>query len=174
MKRRAFMGSLGAGLVSGLAPRILRRGLAKASPTNAETPSPSAFPKIVHHGMVLGGLPNHPTARRTSFHTSSVLSCNWTASHCLLLASMDEQGGPDLCVGNDAFVFEKLSDIKAENAIPINRVETHYKFKTAEGYGFRRNIHSRARSFPWERGWRMAGPIPAAGDGDTPIRLRGV
>lgn len=34
---------------------------------------------------------------------------------------MDEQGGGDLCVGNDAFIIQKLSDVAAEKAIPINR-----------------------------------------------------
>jgi len=48
-------------------------------------------------------------------------------SHCLLVTNLDEQGGPDLCVGNDAFVFEKLSDIKPEKAIIINRSEPEYK-----------------------------------------------
>ena len=47
-------------------------------------------------------------------------------THCLLVSSLDEQGGPDLCVGNDAFVFEKLSDIKPEQAIIINRAEPEY------------------------------------------------
>jgi len=34
---------------------------------------------------------------------------------------MEEQGGPDLCVGGDGYVFRKLTDIKPENAIVISR-----------------------------------------------------
>lgn len=48
--------------------------------------------------------------------------------HCLPVASMDEQGGPDLCVGNDAFVFSKLSDIRPDAAMVINRGEPNYNW----------------------------------------------
>jgi hypothetical protein len=36
---------------------------------------------------------------------------------------MDEQGGHDLCVGSDAFVFGSLGEIEAGRAIPLNRAD---------------------------------------------------
>lgn len=60
----------------------------------------------------------------TSYELGSCFQLDDT--HCLLVSNLDEQGGPDLCVGNDAFVFEKFSDIKPEKAIIINRAEPEY------------------------------------------------
>lgn len=53
-------------------------------------------------------------------------------AHCLLVASMDEQGGGDKCVGNDAFIFSKLSDIKEDKAIPLNWPLLDYTLKNGE------------------------------------------
>jgi hypothetical protein len=60
----------------------------------------------------------------TSYELGSCFQLDDT--HCLLVSNLDEQGGPDLCVGNDAFVFERLSDIRPEKAIIINRAEPEY------------------------------------------------
>jgi hypothetical protein len=49
---------------------------------------------------------------------------------------MDEQGGHDLCVGNDAFIFEKFSDIIEDKAIPLNWPEPKYCLKDSSGTGF--------------------------------------
>jgi len=54
------------------------------------------------------------------------------ATHCLLVASMDEQGGGDKCVGNDAFIFSKLTDIREDTAIPLNWPFLDYMLKNGE------------------------------------------
>jgi hypothetical protein len=40
---------------------------------------------------------------------------------------MDEQGGGDMCVGNHGFVFERVEDIRAEAAIPLNWPDPNYR-----------------------------------------------
>jgi hypothetical protein len=91
----------------------------------AATPTTSncGFKKIVPHGKILGRPSSQPEGTRNIVSYEMGPCFQLDRTHCLLVASMDEQGGPDLCVGNDAFVFEKLSDIKAERAIPVNRPE---------------------------------------------------
>jgi len=84
--------------------------------------SPAAlFHKIVHHGLILGKSAKKPEGTKgiVAYELGNIFQLDRT--HCLLVASMDEQGGPDLCVGNDGYIFEKLSDIKPEKAIPLNR-----------------------------------------------------
>jgi hypothetical protein len=49
---------------------------------------------------------------------------------CLLAAGMDEQGGGDLSVGNDAFVFRSLDEIREDRAIPLNGPEPEYCLKS--------------------------------------------
>ena len=165
MKRRSFIRSAGAGLAAGFLPGVLRSGEAAGLAGFAGAPQQAAFPKIVHHGMMVGRPVKQPegTTNIVSYEIGAVLQLDRT--HCLLLASMDEQGGPDLCVGNDAFVFEKISDIKAENAIPINRVETHYKLQTAEGYGFLAKYPLNGGIIPLGARLPDGRPHPAAGTG---------
>lgn len=83
--------------------------------------------------------------------------------HCLLVSSIDEQGGPDLCVGNDAFIFTKLSDIKAENAIVINRAEPD--FKSGTHTGFLAKYHCSGCFVPLGALLPNGKPHPAAGTG---------
>src|SRR3954467_14349440 len=82
--------------------------------------------KVIPRGMLLHAPTTQPACSKlpTSYELGSCFQLD--DRHCLLVSSLDEQGGPDLCVGNDAFVFEKLSDIKPEKAIIINRAEPEY------------------------------------------------
>ena len=81
---------------------------------------------------------------------------------CLLVSGMEEQEGPDLCVGNDGFIFKHLDDIREENAIIINRGEyvsidgeQAYIIKTPMSGGF----------VPLGETLEDGSPHPAAGKG---------
>ena len=82
--------------------------------------------KVIPRGMLLHVPATQPACSKlpTSYELGSCFQLDDT--HGLLVSNLDEQGGPDLCVGNDAFVFEKLSDIRPEKAIIINRAEPEY------------------------------------------------
>ena len=96
----------------------------------------SGIKRLVAHGQILK-TPEGKVEGTSGNVTYELGFCvQLDASYCLLIASMDEQGGGDLCVGNDAFVFERLSDISPERAIPINRVDPNYKLKHSEGHTF--------------------------------------
>ena len=53
----------------------------------------------------------------------------------LLTASLREQGGHDFAIGNDGFIFKDLSEIDPKRAIPINRLDPNYRFKSGKGSG---------------------------------------
>lgn len=98
--------------------------LAQAPPQPGQ-PFPG-IKKIIPRGMLLHVPAKQPACSKlpTSYELGSCFQLDDT--HCLLVSSLDEQGGPDLAVGNDAFVFEKLSDIRPERAIIVNRAEPDY------------------------------------------------
>src|SRR3954452_6104784 len=113
-----------------LALFIIHRGQATAQ-TNGRTTTKSGqqsagIKKAIPRGMLLHVPARQPACSKlpTTYELGSCFQLD--TSHCLLVGSLDEQGGPDLCVGNDAFVFEKLSDINPEKAIIINRAEPEY------------------------------------------------
>lgn len=81
---------------------------------------------LVRHGRILRGPATQPAGTTHPVAYELGLCLQLDAKTCLLLASMDEQGGGDLCVGNDAFVFERLEDIVPERAIAVNRADPHY------------------------------------------------
>jgi hypothetical protein len=121
--------------------------------------------KIVEHGAVLT-VPAGHIAGTTGNVTYELGFCvQLDATHCLLVASMDEQGGGDLCVGNDAFVFERLSDIQADRAIPVNRVDPHYKLKHSPGYAFLAKFPSRMGFIPLGSKLEDGRDHPGAGTG---------
>src|SRR3954470_23715124 len=98
----------------------LTRILLGQSTTEVSRPV-AGIKKVIPRGMLLHVPATQPACSKlpTSYELGSCFQLDDT--HCLLVSSLDEQGGPDLCVGNDAFVFEKLSDIQSEKAIIINR-----------------------------------------------------
>jgi hypothetical protein len=89
-------------------------------------PATGGIKKVIPRGMLLHAPAAQPACSKlpTSYELGACFQLDDT--HCLLVSSLDEQGGPDLCVGNDAFVFEKLSDIRPEKAIIVNRAEPEY------------------------------------------------
>lgn len=121
--------------------------------------------RVIEHGQILN-VPARPIENTTGHVTYELGFCGQIdESHCLLIASMDEQGGGDLCVGNDAFVFERLSDIAPEHAIPINRVDPDYQLKRSEGRGFLAKFPGRLGFVPLGAKLGDGSDHPAAGTG---------
>jgi len=83
--------------------------------------------QVIPRGMLLHAPAMQPTCSKLPTSYELGVCFQLDRKHCLLVSNLDEQGGPDLCVGNDAFIFEKLSDIKPEKAIIINRAEPEYR-----------------------------------------------
>jgi hypothetical protein len=88
---------------------------------------PANVKGLVRHGRLLSHPATQPegTQGAVSYELGRILQLD--RDHCLLVASMDEQGGGDLCVGNDGFVIQKLADVAAEKAIPLNRALKDYR-----------------------------------------------
>ena len=110
-----------AGLVLALTSISLGLATTQANgPTTTQSSGPIAgIKQVIPWGMLLHAPATQPTCSKfpTSYELGACFQLDDT--HCLLVTNLDEQGGPDLCVGNDAFVFEKLSDIRPEKAIII-------------------------------------------------------
>jgi hypothetical protein len=102
----------------------------------ADGPASGGFKRVIPRGMLLHAPATQPSCSKlpTSYELGTCFQLD--RDHCLLVSNLDEQGGPDLCVGNDAFVFQKLSDIKARNAIIINRAEPEYKSPAGSNTSF--------------------------------------
>lgn len=116
--------------------RILRelRAIVAAQPRAGKPAAPAisgaaGIRRIVPHGRLLRTAAKQPegTSNTVIYELGKLFQLD--RSHLLLVASMREQGGHDFCVGNDGFVFERLSDIAPEKAIPINRLDPHYRLK---------------------------------------------
>lgn len=107
--------------------RDIVAGLPRAAEPTATRLGGVGIQRIVHHGRLLATAVRQPegTSNTVIYELGKIFQLD--RSHLLLVASMREQGGHDFCVGNDGFVFETLSDIAAEKAIPINRLDPHYK-----------------------------------------------
>ena len=96
----------------------------------------SGLGRIVEHGRILDRPLRCPEGTTGSVGYELGKCFQLDKTHCLLVASMDEQGGGDKCVGNDAFIFSTLSDIHKEDAIPLNRPDYQYKLKSSSGTAF--------------------------------------
>jgi hypothetical protein len=85
--------------------------------------------RAVPLGMVLQSPRTQPQGTTGSVAYELGCCCQLDDEHCVLLASMDEQGGGDLCVGNDAFVFRRVDEIRNAVAIPVNRGDRNYRLR---------------------------------------------
>ena len=106
-------------------------------PLKTQVPGPSTGFRRVLPGRMLVHAPAIPPAFSklpTSYELGSCFQLDRT--NCMLVSNLDEQGGPDLCIGNDAFIFQKFSDIKPEQAIVINRSEPEFKSSSRSGASF--------------------------------------
>ena len=137
------------------------------SPSSAAKPEdlPANIKGMVRHGRLLSRPATQPegTVGAVSYELGRILQLD--RDHCLLVASMDEQGGGDLCVGNDCFVIQKLSDIDAAKAIPLNRAVKDYKVSPDGEKTFLAKYPAVGEFVPL--GARLANgkPHPAAGTG---------
>jgi hypothetical protein len=120
---------------------------------------------IISHGKILDRPIQRPEGTKNSVAYECGRCFQLDKTHCLLVASMDEQGGHDMCVGNDGFIFQKLSDIKLENAIPINRPDKNYKLKSKDGYAWLAKYPARGWFVPLGAKMENGKPHPAAGTG---------
>jgi len=87
------------------------------------------FPKIAATKKILSRPIRQPehTSHCTAYELGQCFQLD--NEHGLLVASLDEQGGGDLCVGNDAFIFQRLEDIQENRAIPLNGPDPAYRLK---------------------------------------------
>ena len=96
---------------------------------------PKGFRAIVHYGQILHSPSVLPEGSSNDLTYELGICFQLDRTHCMVVCNMDEAGGPDLGVGNDGFIFEKLSDIRADRAIPISRPETRFQMKNGQmGY----------------------------------------
>jgi hypothetical protein len=121
--------------------------------------------KIISHGKILDRPTRQPVGTKNSVSYECGRCFQLDKTHCLLVASMDEQGGHDMCVGNDGFIFQKLSDIKPESAIPLNRPDENYKLKSRDGYAWLAKFPAMGGFVPLEAKMEDGKPHPAAGNG---------
>jgi hypothetical protein len=90
---------------------------------------------IIEHGQLLRKPTQLPAGATGDVSYELAFCTQLDETHALIIVNLDEQGGGDLCVGNDGFVFEHISDIREENAIVINRVDPNFRMKNGEkGY----------------------------------------
>ena len=121
--------------------------------------------KIISHGKILDRPAKQPHGTKNSVSYECGRCFQLDKTHSLLVASMDEQGGHDMCVGNDGFIFQKLSDIKPENAIPLNRSDPEYKLKSRDGYAWLAKFPAKGAFVPLGAKMKDGKPHPAAGTG---------
>ena len=121
--------------------------------------------KIIPHGKILERPAWQPEGTKNSVSYEIGKCFQLDKTNCLLVASMDEQGGHDMCVGNDGYIFQKLSDIKPENAIPLNRPDENYKLKYKEGYAWLAKFPGMGGFVPLGAKLENGKPHPAAGTG---------
>src|SRR5262245_20613322 len=102
-------------MLAGLQSQIVS---AADSQSTATTAKPEILPQNINqsslHRRILDrpAVPPEGTSCELAYELGSCHQLD--RDHCLLVASMDEQGGGDLCVGNDGFIIQKLVDVAAE------------------------------------------------------------
>jgi hypothetical protein len=132
---------------------------------NSAKSSGPGFTSIIPHGLLLHKPATQPTCSKLPVSYELGTGFQLDRTHCLLVSNLDEQGGPDLCIGNDAFVFEHLSDIKPEKAIIINRAEPEYKSPGGSNTSFLAKYPVSGFFVPLGALLPNGQPHPAAGSG---------
>ena len=129
------------------------------------SPTSISCTNLTAHGRILHA-PTHRPKNTTGSVAYELGRCfQLDQDTCLLVASMDQQGGHDFCVGNDTFIFQKLADIKPENAIPLNWPDPDYPLKHSSGTAYLAKFPATGGFIP--RGAKLSNgrPHPAAGTG---------
>lgn len=123
------------------------------------------FRRLRHHGRILAHPATQPagTSKVVSYELGKLLQLD--SERVLLVASMREQGGHDFEVGNDGFIFQNLSDIAPDRAIPINRLDPNYRFKSGKGSGVLAKYPANGAFVPLGAKLENGDPHPGAGTG---------
>jgi hypothetical protein len=124
-----------------------------------------SFCGLHHHGRILAHPATQPagTSKVVSYEVGSLFQLD--TERVLLVVSMREQGGLDFAVGNDGFIFQNLSDIAPERAIPINRLDPNYRFKSGKGSGVLAKFGPIGAFVPLGAKLENGNPHPGAGSG---------
>jgi hypothetical protein len=120
---------------------------------------------LISHGRILDRPSRQPFGTQNSVGYELGRCFQLDRDHCLLVASMDEQGGGDLCVGNDGFIFQRLSDIQASNAISLNFPDPNYSLKRHKGTAYLAKYPITGGFVPLDAKLENGQPHPAAGTG---------
>ena len=120
--------------------------------------------EVISHGRILAR-PLQPAGAKNNVAYILGACFQLDKTHCLLAANMEKQGGHDMSVGNDGFVFERLSDITAEKAIPLNRPDEHYKLRYKDGHAWLAKFPILGGFIPLGAKLEDGRPHPAAGTG---------
>jgi hypothetical protein len=145
-------------------PAHAQTGRAKVSDGGAGATA-HTFRRLRHHGRLISHPATQPvgTTKPVSYELGTLFQLD--AEHLLLVASMREQGGHDFEVGNDGFIFKDLSEIAAERAIPLNRLEPNYQFKSGKGSGVLAKFPGSGAFVPLGAKLENGDPHPGAGTG---------
>jgi hypothetical protein len=144
---------------------VLAVGAKAESATNPPSKTGHTFTRLVQHGKIL----DHPaiqpenTTRPVSYELGSMFQLD--RDHCLLVASLREQGGHDFEVGNDGFVFQHLKEIVPQRAIPINRLDPNYRLKSGKEKSVLGKFPAIGGFVPLGATLADGSPHPAAGTG---------
>jgi hypothetical protein len=126
---------------------------------------PPNISRLVQHGRVLRRPAAQPDATQGAVAYELGHCLQLDRDHCLLVASMDEQGGGDLCVGNDGFIIKTLSYIDAKNAIPLNRAVADFELTPGAEKRFLAKYPAVGSFIPLGARLPNSEPHPAAGTG---------
>jgi hypothetical protein len=120
--------------------------------------------EIVRNGMLLQKPARQPenTTNDISYELGCVLQLD--PDTCMLVASMDELGADDLCVGNDGFIFKSIADIVPEKAFPLNRPQRDYTLLSGQR-SFLAKYPANGAFVPLGAKTEDGKPHPAAGTG---------
>jgi hypothetical protein len=121
--------------------------------------------RVIRHGRVLDRATHQPqgTTRPVVYELGKLFQLD--RENSMLVASLREQGGHDFAVGNDAFVFQNLHDIVPEKAIPINRLDPHYRLKQSDAPAVQGRYPASGGFVPLGAMLPNGMPHPAAGSG---------
>src|SRR5205823_1700057 len=107
--------------------------LVSSAAAGVDSKTGHTFTEVIRYGKILDHPVSQPehTTRPVSYEVGTVFQLD--RDHCLLVASMREQGGHDFEVGNDAFVFQGINSVNPTNAITINRLDVDRPLKSGKG-----------------------------------------
>jgi hypothetical protein len=111
---------------------VSANAVASSNGTPQFYPTAHSFRQMLRHGRLLDHPATQPigTDKPASYEIAKIFQLDQETA--LLVTSLREQGGHDFEIGNDGFIFRKLSEIVPKAAFPINRLETNYTTRAGE------------------------------------------